>query len=303
MIKTEVVYNCPVCKSLRTGNSYLVKEYGKGPGLIFSECKQCMAVFLAERIVESEIGEAYKDEYEPYNDRTSILRKLFVSWRDGREVKYIKKHVADARRILEIGSSWGRYLNVLKKRLNLEAVGVEISKEAAEIGRAKHGLDIRIGTLESQNFPDSRFDIVVMNHVLEHLYRPVTTLKNVFKVMKGNAILLIRTPNTISPERKLFGKYWGPYDVPRHITLFSEPTIRKVLSECGFKDILIGYESIPNDIILSIKNFVTDLRAPGFICNFFTIKNPLAVLLFSPISMFLGLFGKSSRMVIWAKKS
>lgn len=302
MTKIELVKNCPVCGCDRFVKGHIVIKYGKNEEFGFSECDVCSAVFLSKRIEESEISLAYADNYEPYSDKASLLKELFWWWRDGREARYIKSHKPDAKCLLEIGSSWGRYLLSMKEKLGLEVVGIEIGEEAAKVGQAKYGLDIRFGVLDSQNFSDDKFDVVVMNHVLEHLYCPKQTLVKVFNMMVSRGLLLIKTPNTESLERRIFGRHWGPYDVPRHISLFSEKTMKAVLTDCGFKDISISYETLPNDIILSIKNFMNSQGLPRVVCDFFTIKNPLVVLAFFPVSFVLGLFTKSSRMVVWARR-
>ena len=137
-----------------------------------------------------------------------------------------------------------------------------------------------------------------MNHVLEHLYNPLETLKEVHRILRPRGLLLVRTPDSDVIERKLFGKYWSPYEAPRHIILFSKSILRKILSSLDFRFIEVSNEKSPNNIILSIKNYLIDKELSKKIINFFSINNYLLLMLFLPFSFLLGLFRQSGRLTL-----
>ncbi len=45
---------------------------------------------------------------------------------------------------------------------------------------------------------------------------------------------MLYTPNVSSLGRKVFGRYWLPFDPPRHVGVFSPKAMRRALSIAGF---------------------------------------------------------------------
>ena len=52
-----------------------------------------------------------------------------------------------------------------------------------------------VGTGEAIPYPDSRFDVVISNNVLEHLERPAAVFREVSRVLKDGGVFLAKTPN------------------------------------------------------------------------------------------------------------
>ena len=55
------------------------------------------------------------------------------------------------------------------------------------------GIDFRVGTLYSLDFPDKAFDVVICSEVLEHLEKPEMALKELQRVTKS--VLLLTVPH------------------------------------------------------------------------------------------------------------
>ncbi len=74
--------------------------------------------------------------------------------------------------VLEFGCSVGRNLETLRRRLSppLELVGLDINRSAVEDGKARYGLDLRVGD-ESvlRELPSARFDCSFTVSVLDHV--------------------------------------------------------------------------------------------------------------------------------------
>ncbi|MCA9977269.1 MAG: hypothetical protein KC413_16025, partial [Anaerolineales bacterium] len=47
--------------------------------------------------------------------------------------------------------------------------------------------------------------------------------------------LLLVLPNPHSIDAWLFGKYWAGWDTPRHLYIYTEPVIRRLLYETGWQ--------------------------------------------------------------------
>ena len=298
----ESLNRCVYCGSRDMHTALITKDYSDDtlPSYSFSQCNDCALLFQNPRVPESAIGSFYKKNYQPYSAQYNKITELFIARRTKREVREFKRLNPKLKRVLEIGCSWGKYLMALRDYGGLETVGVEIHEESSRAGK-KLQLDIRSGDLLSQKFPSNSFDLVVMNHVIEHLYNPVETLREVKRALSSGGVLFIRTPNIKSLDRAIFGNYWLDYDPPRHIALFSPPLTQQLLSSIGFKDVKIKYESLPNEFILSIRNMLRDKNLPSGLVNFFNLNNYLLLIFFALPALMFGLLG-SGRMIVYCKK-
>jgi len=275
---------------------------GSGPEVFtFRRCLNCGVMFLAVRPPASEMARYYRDDYEPYQNTYHPIAEAFVGWRTKKEGKMLLKYCPSAKDLLDVGASWGKYIKAMRDRLNFKVVGVEPNSAMCAEGK-RRGLDLRAGELLAQKFPDQSFDILVMNHVIEHLSSPRKEVREIFRILRPGGLALLRTPNEDTPERHFFGRAWLAYEFPRHLILFNRETLSRLLEKEGFEVIKVWFEKTPNDIILSIKNFGQLKKWPLKLTKFFDINNLFLLCLFQPIALLSGLFSKTGRMVILAKK-
>jgi SAM-dependent methyltransferase len=119
------------------------------------------------------------------------------------------------------------------RSLGWEGCGVEPDPKSAAQAR-EAGLDVREGLLRQQAFPEVHFDAITMNHVIEHLHDPMDTLRHCWKLLKPGGHITVITPNFGSRGHELFGPDWVALDPPRHLVLFTDNSLRRVLESCGF---------------------------------------------------------------------
>lgn len=87
------------------------------------------------------------------------------------------------------------------------------------------------------------FDAIVASEIIEHLENPRHFLREIRKLLKPNAPLIISTPNIDSPLSKAIfirtGRHrWfsdADYEESGHITPLSEISLRRALAETGFE--------------------------------------------------------------------
>ena len=251
--------------------------------LVDCVCASCGVVFLSTRPTEQEIGQYYAKDYQPYLGQYLPIVEKMIARRTKKEIAQFNKLNAHIENVLEVGCSYGSYLNDLKRFGTYKSfTGVEMDAECCRKASDLFGLQVLNGTLETVKFDSERFDLVVMNHVIEHVYHPVETLEEIRRIMKPGGLLMIKTPNTRTVEKTVFGRYWLPYEAPRHVTIFSLKTLRKVLEQRGFKIVKVYFEKTPNNIILSIKNYLIEKKSPKRTIDFFSLNNPLLLALFTP---------------------
>jgi SAM-dependent methyltransferase len=134
-------------------------------------------------------------------------------------------------RLLDVGCGSGVLLARMQS-FGWQAEGVELDPDGVNAARAR-GVLVRQGTLEQQAFPENHFDAVHSAHVIEHVYDPVSLLRECHRILKPGGTLVILTPNVESWGHKQFGSAWLNLDPPRHLVLFSAATLRRAAEQAG----------------------------------------------------------------------
>ncbi|GAB6145784.1 hypothetical protein JCM12294_32230 [Desulfocicer niacini] len=97
-------------------------------------------------------------------------------------------------KILDIGCATGTFLNVAKIR-GWEVTGIDVSEWACNYLKQNGFQNIFCTDIENVDFKDDYFDVININHTLEHVLDPIKTLKCINRVLKPGGLLLIEVPN------------------------------------------------------------------------------------------------------------
>lgn len=191
------------------------------------QCASCDQVYIKNfKYKKSVYEEEYFTETNRYIDNYAKFHSIFQSI-----IKQIKK-IKHEGTLLDVGCGVGICVEVSFQN-GFEAKGVEISDWASSEGRSQ-GLDISTGDLINIKFPSNSFDIVVLNHVLEHLPDPIEILDEIYRILKHDGILVIGVPNFGSYMSKLRNEKWGSLLPEEHIWHFTHDTLENLVNKSGF---------------------------------------------------------------------
>ncbi|OBF76920.1 SAM-dependent methyltransferase [Mycobacterium sp. 852002-51613_SCH5001154] len=148
----------------------------------------------------------------------------------------------DAQRVLELGCAEGVFAAAVKERTGAEVWGIEFSAQAAEHARKR--IDrVLVGDANAQiaELPDSYFDAVVCNDVLEHLVDPTATLKQLRAKLRPGGVVVASIPNIrYAPalSKIVFRKDFpqddqGIFD-RTHLRFFTRKSIVRLFESAGF---------------------------------------------------------------------
>jgi len=157
------------------------------------------------------VGDAMIRHYLGVEDKRRVLEPYF-------------EKTPKLTRLLDIGCGAGGYL-LAAQELGCEAVGVEPSASHASVGRSL-GLDVRDGYFEPTTFPPASFDLVVLSHVIEHIYEPMGFLRGIMPVVREGGTLIVMTPNSSSIVALLSLRYWVMLKPVDHVSMLSERSLR-----------------------------------------------------------------------------
>ena len=131
-------------------------------------------------------------------------------------------------KILDIGCGPGWFLSSLGDEWDRH--GVEISSFASSI--AGKYAKIHAGSLD--DYDETSFDVIVMNHVIEHITDPIPFLLKTKEMLKPNGVFIIGTPDFDSAAARRYGDNFRLLDDPTHVSLFSQESMYRCLRDIGF---------------------------------------------------------------------
>ncbi|MGO7208680.1 class I SAM-dependent methyltransferase, partial [Rhizobium ruizarguesonis] len=112
----------------------------------------------------------------------------------------------------------------------IESWGIEADPNVRTI--ADHfGLQVHIGNIYDLPFPDMKFDLIVLNQVLEHVPDPSAMLQAVRERLTPQGRVIMAFPNTGSFHHKIWKDRWINWHIPYHQNHFNRPEIRRNRSD------------------------------------------------------------------------
>ena len=203
----------------------------------FRICKLCGLV-MQDPLVPREIVDRY---YTTLSNYTNPGRKGMPTAEKitavNNQYKLVMDYVNCKGRALQIGCSDGYTLHGFKEQ-GWCVLGIDPSPSAAAVAKKLWDVDVKIGFFETcQLSPHDKYDVIILTHVLEHVYDPVQMLKTCNRLLSQGGCLLIEIPALIRPDQ------WPPgYFTFEHVNYFSKTSIKNTLTKSGFD--IIGEPSI-----------------------------------------------------------
>lgn len=171
----------------------------------------------------------------PISSKDLNVQKNYIQLADYKKIAaFINKEKNGKGKLLEVGAFIGVFLNYLNKQ-GWDVVGLEPNVRAVKYAKEHFGLNILPTTLENSNFPKETFDVIVMAHVIEHLFEPAESLFIVNNILKRNGLLIIETPTYDTLMFRLLGRRERSISCNGHLFFFTLMSLKRLLEQNGFK--------------------------------------------------------------------
>jgi 2-polyprenyl-3-methyl-5-hydroxy-6-metoxy-1,4-benzoquinol methylase len=209
-------------------------------GFTLCRCSRCSLEFVNPRLSYEELAaKVYSDNYFPRRGGAELRTAEATHYYDS-QVSQFESMLGEGRRVLDIGCGNGAFLDFARERgWEIAGVDIKLSPDARELGCL-----LWEGRLQDINFGSSGFDLIRLNHVLEHTQDPVSELKICRELLEPNGILFISVPNIagLSPRLKslqsrlmLKSHRWRHYAAMHHLFFFSPDTLKLIVEKAGFR--------------------------------------------------------------------
>ena len=149
--------------------------------------------------------------------------------------------------ILDAGCGNGNIAGRLAA-LGYQVVGIDLSEDGIEIAKKAHP-KARFAVASVYDDLSSivePVDIVVSSEVIEHLYYPQRYLKNMASLIKPGGVIILNTPyhGYVKNLALSLFNYWDKHHTVDweggDIKFFSERTLKRMLKESGFSNIVFN---------------------------------------------------------------
>jgi SAM-dependent methyltransferase len=243
---------CVVCEFSRSERVYTVAEHEypdtTSDRFFIHRCLSCGLWFLNPRPSVDELDTIYPSSYYAFSlvesgaNSQKLNAKKISDYFEASRIKQIIATYATRvpETVLDVGCGDGADLDQFRSIFGpmLKTYGIEPSGSAAQQARQR-GHQVKTGMFPEHFFNDQRFDIVWSKHVIEHVANPQEFLIRSRELLSDGGLIILDTPNTDSPLRKLFGEHWGGWHTPRHWYLFDPTTITLLANKCGLSVVRI----------------------------------------------------------------
>jgi len=226
---------CPLCGNKRSEFPFRLHEPYR-----VARCTECGLYYLFPRLTETAMQEVYRQPsyYEGgacgYADTSYAVQEVALRATFKRLLDNLAKRGLTGGDLLEIGCGYGYLLDEARSFFD-RRVGTDFSPESADIARAT-GAEVFIGGI-AQVPSEAKFDCVIGTQLIEHVYEPLSFVKQLGGHTKPGGHIILATPDIGGALRKAMGRRWPSFKAPEHVIYFDYRTLSSLMLRAGLSDV------------------------------------------------------------------
>ena len=289
-----VVCNSRVSDSIASGRDYLHQTSRQV--FTFARCGDCDHVYLDPRPVVEAAHRIYPSDYytltaEHVKSTFTLLGRIkdVVVYR---RVSGVVSELAEGSRVLEVGAGDGALLlAIARKRSDLHLTALDLSFVPSRRALLEsHGIEVIEALVEEADLPGG-YNLVIMNQLIEHLWDVEAGLNKIRDKMQPGGLLSVCTPNLDGYDYGWFRHgSWGGYHFPRHLNLFSQASLSRLLERLGFE--VDRHHDLPAPLIWT-ETATSICERRGWIgAGFFRRTNVLTLSVFTLLDLVMKTLGR-----------
>jgi SAM-dependent methyltransferase len=247
LMRTSV---CPLCgtagRGRRIGTRGNREHFGADPQATphlwtnVVRCCDCAFLYTSPPLpVGVKLEQAYYNDAGRYTAFEASVGQRSIR----RRLAWLARHAKG--QLLDVGAGKGEFV-LEAGRTGWEAVGLEPSPAFCDYARERLGVTLVCGWLgEEAGISTASFDLVTLNHVLEHVEEPVPLLRSIAAYLRPGGLLFVEVPNCDSLFLRLTDLYFrlrglpwssrlSPLHPPFHRFGYTRRSLAFALGRAGF---------------------------------------------------------------------
>jgi SAM-dependent methyltransferase len=194
-------------------------------------CKGCGLIHSHPIPTATELDEYYSMQYRSdYKMAYVPQRKHLLRYARGarQRLENLLLFTDISKKLLDVGSGSGEFI-YLASLLGFDAQGIEPHEGYAIYSSRTFDIPVINRTLEKAEIPPESFDVVTLNHVLEHLPSPFASLAIINRWLKPGGLLAIEVPDIENTQHSPVNRFHFA-----HVYNFNHKTLVALLKKSGF---------------------------------------------------------------------
>ena len=214
-------------------------------------CYNCNILSQLPLPSNRQITKFYNNDYQNYSNSNNFFLKIISKTFFYLKFKDLSLNLSNQnKKIIDYGCGSGEILNNFYKYRYKNIVGVDYVRSS--------NLNKKIKFSKNINSVKGKFDLIILNHIIEHVNNPEKLLKILKGKLSKNGIIIGSTPNSRDIFFKIFKKYWGCLHFPYHIHLFSKNSL-KILCHRNNLKIKFYFDIQSTGLSMSLENLFKDI--------------------------------------------
>ena len=207
------------------------------PGTIL-RCRACGFAFRESRFNEQQLADLYRD-MDPAVYQAELRGRIRTA---SRHLRIVSESLRPngAGELLDVGCASGLFLSEALdagwRVTGLEPSQALFTQAVERVGSCGTVLPV---ILEEADFGASRFDVITLWDVLEHVVDPMNFIRRCRDLLKPGGYVFLNVPDLDSFEARVLGRRW-PLLLPEHLNYFNRPSLKLCAEKCGFQVIRFG---------------------------------------------------------------
>ena len=204
-------------------------------GTVIARCTRCgmLKTFSPSSNLQFDPAQSRGEYYQHDKEKFKKIFQPIVN----KTLKY-----KNGNNVLDVGCSSGILMEAMRDG-GLSVTGIEPNIAAFSIAQKEFRQNVLHGYLSDvYQKLSKKFDVVIYNHVMEHIPDPQVELSLLKKIIKSNGILVIGVPNADNIIFKVRKKFWEPLMPNEHVWHFTTKHMVQLLKGQHFHILDISYE-------------------------------------------------------------
>ena len=225
---------CPICNSPQSVPFMTTKDFSVSrESFTIVRCGACDFHYTNPIPTEEVIGNYYKSEsYVSHSSsKKGIINRVYhlVRWYSLRRKVALINKLSKGRKLLDMGAGTGHFLSVAQQK-GWEVTGLEPDSDARALAASMNRVEL-LPQDQLHQLPSGQYDVITLWHVLEHVYHLQRDMARLSDLLKPDGTLVIAVPNRKSYDARYYKEFWAAYDLPIHLSHFTQPDIQRLASQ------------------------------------------------------------------------
>ncbi len=139
--------------------------------------------------------------------------------------------------------------------------GIDISREydntEEDFKLMDEFIEMDLTKLKFDAIPDNKYDLIIMSHVIEHLYNGDEVIAGLVSKLKSGGVIYIEFPSERSVKFPSMRETLNFYDDPTHCRIYTVKEVSELLTGKGLKVVSAGVRrQLINILVMPVKIIV-----------------------------------------------